>query len=206
MRHVLALVTLVALLLFLVAAGPERAHVTRFSVTIENEFAGGQGSGVLVREGVLTAYHVVDLDESEGLPVAPVLKCTTADGREFIAQPVLVSPAQDLALLSCDLDPDIDRAHLGDQPEQGAPVVVVGSGFHFRNSVKHGYVANWADGDLLLDVRIGPGDSGCAVLNEDEDLVGMVRAVHLLPPFVGYGVAVDVDQLREFLGQADPEG
>lgn len=132
------------------------------------------------------------------MPVAPTLRCTTAAGREFIAQTIRVDVAADLALLSCDLR-RAERAELGEQPEQGAPVVIVGSGFCHDHSIKRGCVANLERGSLLLDARIGPGDSGCAVLNEDEQLVGMVRAVGLTPPFVGYGIAVDADRLRTFL-------
>lgn len=196
------LVVFLVLLVSALCAAPLRPPITRFSVVVHNEFGASQGSGVLVEQGVLTAYHVIDLEPEDagGMPVAPVLRCTLADGREFQARPLRSVPGADLALLSCDLH--VERAELGDQPEQGAPVVIVGSGFHYEHSIKQGIVANLDDGDLLLDARVGPGDSGCAVLSEDEQLVGMVRAVGLVPPFVGYGIAVDADTLRAFLEQA----
>lgn len=194
MRRVLLFL---ALLACVVVATPQRAEVTRFSVLIENEFSGCQGSGVLLEQGVLTACHVVSTDQ-EDCPVAPVLRCTTANGAEFLATVTRTDAGKDLALLSCRLE-RVDLAELGRSPEQDAPVVIVGSGFGRAHSVKHGTVANLEPGVLLLDARILPGDSGGAVLNQDDQLVGMVRAVSVEPPFVGYGIAVDADTLRAFL-------
>lgn len=192
------LLLFLALLVSVLAATPQRAEVTRFSVLVENEFEGGGfGSGVLVEQGILTAYHVVQTD-AENCPVAPVLKCTTASGLEFLSTVTRVDEAQDLALLACPVD-RLERVELGELPEQGAPVVVVGSGLGVHHSIKRGLVANLEPGTLHLDARVLPGDSGCVVLNEDEQMVGMVRAVALQPPFVGYGIAVSVDALQEFL-------
>src|SRR5207302_4824884 len=92
------------------------ARAAQSVVAVETE--AGQGSGVALAGGILTAAHVV-LD-------ATSIQIMTADHRQGTARVSRMDAGADLALLQTDLDiPTLDMEDLGAQHERD-PVLVLG--------------------------------------------------------------------------------
>lgn len=192
MRRI-AMVILLVFALVGVAAG--RGPVLAYSVQVTNAYDGSSGSGVLVAQGILTAHHVVQTEDGQ---LAPELVCRTSTGQTLVGVPLRIDSDNDLALLA--VVPVLTGVRMGAEPSLGDPIWVVGCGFQVAHSVKRGVVSNREPGRLLLDAMVLPGDSGCAVLNDRGELVGMVRAVYHSSAITGYGVAVDLATIQAFLG------
>ena len=152
------------------------------------------GSGVPVgTHKVVTAAHVA----AEVDP--PFLMGHGFNGFTTILFITRISEECDLALLSS--VEDLVPVELSPVPaERGQPVIVVGSAARVLNAYRRGYVAQVdAEGHLILDVMVRPGDSGGAVLSLDGKLLGITVAVYTGALGAGYGVAEPVSEVARLM-------
>lgn len=65
-------------------------------------------------------------------------------------------------------------AKFGKAPEQGDPIFMYGNPMGLHDILRRGQVAGSYDRGYLLDMTVGPGDSGAGVFNERGELIGVV--------------------------------
>lgn len=134
------------------------------------------------------------------------LKIILADGSTHAGNFLLVSPTQDLALLSLY---SAKAAHLekppaGKELNQGDKVYAIGSPVGLRHTVTagifSGYRAKGQDGRVYLqtDAAINPGNSGGPIIDES----GYVRGVTtmILRDTEGIGFAIPIEKVYEEFG------
>lgn len=182
-----------------VSAADVAARAAQSVVTIETE--AGQGSGVALKDGILTAAHVV-LD-------AISIQVITADQRQAPARIGRMDPGADLALLQTDLSlPTLDLEGLGSQ-HTGDPVMVLG---YVTNDEDNSVSATQTQGQISAigngrnneafiqtDATIVPGNSGGAVINAQGKLIGMPSFIVKFASMQTAGFAVGSDTLYAFL-------
>jgi S1-C subfamily serine protease len=146
----------------------------------------------------------VVLNKAAGF-IATVQHCTdgelvdiTVNGR--YAQVVRQSKLQELAIVRAELK-DEEQITLAKQvPGYADPIAVFA--FAWGSKYQHfqgGFVSLPSDHDnwLVGDIRVLPGDSGGAVVNQAGELVGLVSHVRYAGP-MSLAYMVPVDKLREF--------
>jgi S1-C subfamily serine protease len=163
--------------------------------------AGKLGSGVIVdsQGDILTALHVV-----QG---ASTIEVSFADGTTSAASVASSDAAHDIAVLTPSTLPAVVvPAALGDAPQVGAEVFVVGNPLDLVASLSAGVVSGLnrtftpADGPPLsgmiqFDAAVNPGSSGGPLLNAKGQVIGIVTG--LANPagndeFAGIGLAVPI--------------
>jgi len=60
------------------------------------------------------------------------------------------------------------------KPKQGDPIYYWGNPSGMPDIVRYGYIAGFLDGQILVDVEVGKGDSGAAVFDRDGRVIGVV--------------------------------
>jgi hypothetical protein len=60
------------------------------------------------------------------------------------------------------------------KPEQSDPVYYWGNPLGMPDIVRYGYIAGFLNGQILVDVEVGKGDSGAAVFDRDGRVIGVV--------------------------------
>ncbi len=173
----------------------------------------GSGTGWLSEPGlILTAYHVVGANST--------VTIRRGVGQPFTGRVVAFDSQRDIALISFDdsiakvSSGGIIPLPLGNISGQdiARPLLSLGysnSGVKADGSVGSAsavtgvlsQITNVGVGatinNLLMDVAVGPGDSGGPVLNELGFVVGMTRAISL--EHVGTSYAISVDEIRAAL-------
>jgi S1-C subfamily serine protease len=170
------------------------------------------GSGVIVdgaRGLVITNFHVV-----QG---ARAVEVGLKDGRQFPADPVVLAPNLDLAVLRIGAR-GLPSLPLGDSGklEVGDYVVAIGNPFGLGQTVTSGIVSATdrplGQGDprrfIQTDAPINPGNSGGALIDLRGELIGINTA--LFSPSqsqagagnVGIGFAIPSNQVKRLLAQA----
>ena len=174
------------------------ARAAQSVVAVETE--AGQGSGVALTGGILTAAHVV-LD-------ATSIQIMTADHRQGTARVSRMDAGADLALLQTDLDiPTLDMEDLGAQHE-GDPVLVLG---YVTRDADNSVSATLSQGEisgighgrnnralLQTNAKVLPGNSGGAVVNLRGRLIGIPTFVVTFAS-IPTGFAVGSDTVYAFL-------
>lgn len=95
---------------------------------------------------------------------------------------------------------------LGPRVYIGQRVFAFGSPLRLQNTMSIGYVENTATLDkrlIIHDAAISPGSSGGPLVNERGELIGVNEAIvmiNILMPAQGMFLAVDVKEVRNFLG------
>jgi serine protease Do len=151
------------------ALGQLTRDVSR-SVVLVRGSRGSAGSGVVWdRPGlVLTNHHVVP---------GATAQLTVSDGRRLTARVVRRAPSLDLAMLSVDEGEDLSAlaARIGDSDalRVGELVVAVGNPMGERNAPSVGILASAPHDVLRLAISLRPGNSGGALVNAREEIVGI---------------------------------
>ena len=171
------------------------------------------GSGVIVdgKHGlVITNFHVVRN--------AQAVEVGLKDGRKLPANPVVLAPDLDLAVLRIDAK-DLPTLHLADSSklEVGDFVVAIGNPFNLGQTVTNGIISAidrpLGQGDprrfIQTDAPINPGNSGGALIDLHGDVVGINSA--LFSPSqseaaagnVGIGFAIPSNDVKKIVAQAE---
>ena len=171
------------------------------------------GSGVIVdgqRGLVITNFHVVQN--------AQAVEVGLKDGRKFPADPVVLAPELDIAVLKIDAK-DLPTLPLGDSTklEVGDYVVAIGNPFGLGQTVTSGIISatdrplgrNDSRRFLQTDAPINPGNSGGALIDLNGKVIGINSA--LFSPSrseasagnVGIGFAIPSNDVRKVLAQAE---
>lgn len=156
---------------------------------------GNYGSGVQVREGILTAAHVLK-QPTNYYYISP--KVRNIQGLERTAFLLKVDDELDLALLT---NPFLNSNPIKlakTNPLHGSPIYVVGFGQGKTAAVKKGVVSD-IDERIMTDALICFGDSGGGVFNEENELVGIVQSLEVMEFDFTYGRACPVDKISRFL-------
>lgn len=181
------------------------------SVRVGGPSAGGEGSGVAIRERrIVTNNHVVDGAEQ--------VEVALASGERLAAQVVGRDPQTDLALLA--VDRDLPVAELSDRlPAVGAPAIAIGNPLGFEGSVTAGVVSGIersipSGGTtpalvnlIQTDAAISPGNSGGALVGADARVIGI--NVAYIPPQAGsvsLGFAIPAPTVRDVVDQLLDDG
>jgi S1-C subfamily serine protease len=168
--------------------------------------AGGGSAVVLTPDGfLLSNAHVVAGRGAGGV-------ATFVDGRELRFEVVGRDPLSDLAVLRTD-EADLQPATLGDAEslKVGQLVVAIGNPHGFAGSVTAGVVSalgrslparlgrqqRFIDNVIQTDAALNPGNSGGALVNGSQEVVGINTAV----AGVGLGLAVPINAAtRQIVG------
>lgn len=171
------------------------------------------GSGVIVdgKNGlVITNFHVVRNAQA----VQVVLK----DGRKLAADPVVLAPELDLAVLKIDAK-DLPTLDLGDSSklQVGDYVVAIGNPFGLGQTVTSGIISATdrplGQGDsrrfIQTDAPINPGNSGGPLIDLHGRVVGINSALfspsqsEMTAGSVGIGFAIPSNDVKKILDQAE---
>ena len=171
------------------------------------------GSGVIVDGGrglVITNFHVVQN--------AQAVEVGLKDGRKLPADPVVLAPQLDIAVLRIDAN-DLPSLPLGDSSklEVGDYVMAIGNPFGLGQTVTSGIISATdrplGRGDprrfLQTDAPINPGNSGGPLIGLDGRVIGINSA--LFSPSrseasagnVGIGFAIPSNDVKKVLAQAE---
>ena len=171
------------------------------------------GSGVIVdgkRGLVITNFHVVRN--------AQAVEVGLKDGRKFPADPVVLAPELDIAVLRIEAK-DLPTLSLGDSGklQVGDYVVAIGNPFGLGQTVTNGIISATnrplgrgdSRGFLQTDAPINPGNSGGPLIDLRGDVVGINSA--LFSPSgneasagnVGIGFAIPSNDVKRILAQAE---
>lgn len=171
------------------------------------------GSGVIVdgKNGlVITNFHVVRN--------AQAVEVGLKDGRKLPADPVVLAPDIDLAVLRIDAR-NLPALALGDSGklQVGDYVVAIGNPFGLGQTVTSGIISATdrplGRGDsrrfLQTDAPINPGNSGGALIDLHGDVVGINSALfsptqnEMAAGSVGIGFAIPSNDVKKVLAQAE---
>jgi S1-C subfamily serine protease len=171
------------------------------------------GSGVIVDGGrglVITNFHVVQN--------AQAVEVGLKDGRKLPADPVVLAPQLDIAVLRIDAN-NLPSLPLGDSSklEVGDYVMAIGNPFGLGQTVTSGIISATdrplGRGDsrrfLQTDAPINPGNSGGPLIDLDGRVIGINSA--LFSPSrseasagnVGIGFAIPSNDVKKVLAQAE---
>ncbi len=171
------------------------------------------GSGVIVdgRRGlVITNFHVVRNAEQ--------VEVGLKDGRKLPADPVVLAPELDIAVLRIDAK-DLPTLALGDSGklQVGDYVVAIGNPFGLGQTVTSGIISATdrplGHGDsrrfLQTDAAINPGNSGGPLIDLSGDVIGINSALfspsqnEMSAGSVGIGFAIPSNDVKRILAQAE---
>jgi S1-C subfamily serine protease len=171
------------------------------------------GSGVIVdgkRGLVITNFHVVRNAEQ--------VEVGLKDGRKFAADPVVLAPELDLAVLRINAK-DLPTLALGDSSklQVGDYVVAIGNPFGLGQTVTSGIISATdrplGQGDsrrfLQTDAPINPGNSGGPLIDLHGNVVGINSALfspsqsEMSAGSVGIGFAIPSNDVKRILAQAE---
>jgi S1-C subfamily serine protease len=171
------------------------------------------GSGVIVdgaRGLVITNFHVVQN--------AQQVQVGLKDGRKLPADPVVLAPELDIAVLHISAK-DLPALNLGDSSklDVGDYVVAIGNPFNLGQTVTSGIISATdrplGQGDsrrfLQTDAPINPGNSGGPLIDLHGNIIGINSA--LFSPSqseasagnVGIGFAIPSNDVKKILSQAE---
>jgi S1-C subfamily serine protease len=171
------------------------------------------GSGVIVdgkRGLVITNFHVVRN--------AQAVEVGLKDGRKFPADPVVLAPQLDIAVLRIDAR-NLPTLPLGDSKglEVGDYVVAIGNPFGLGQTVTSGIISATqrplGRGDsrqfIQTDAPINPGNSGGPLIDLHGRVVGINSALfspsqnEMGAGSVGIGFAIPINDVKNVLAQAE---
>ena len=171
------------------------------------------GSGVIVdgaRGLVITNFHVVRN--------AQAVEVGLKDGRKFAADPVVLAPELDIAVLKIQAK-DLPSLALGDSSrlEVGDYVVAIGNPFGLGQTVTSGIISATnrplGRGDtrsfLQTDAPINPGNSGGPLIDLHGKVIGINSALfspsqsEMSAGSVGIGFAIPSNDVKKVLAQAE---
>jgi S1-C subfamily serine protease len=171
------------------------------------------GSGVIVdgqRGLVITNFHVVRN--------AQAVEVGLKDGRKLPADPVVLAPQLDIAVLRIEAK-DLPTLKLGDSSklEVGDYVVAIGNPFNLGQTVTSGIISATdrplGRGDsrrfLQTDAPINPGNSGGPLIDFHGNVIGINSALfspsqsEMSAGSVGIGFAIPINDVKKILAQAE---
>ncbi len=171
------------------------------------------GSGVIVdgeRGLVITNFHVVRN--------AQAVEVGLKDGRKLPADPVVLAPQLDIAVLRIEAK-DLPTLKLGDSSklEVGDYVVAIGNPFNLGQTVTSGIISATdrplGRGDnrrfLQTDAPINPGNSGGPLIDLRGNVIGINSALfspsqsEMSAGSVGIGFAIPINDVKKILAQAE---
>ena len=137
-----------------------------------------EGTAVAIKPGgyLVTNFHVI----RRALSISVRL----TDGRLLTAEVVGVDPLTDLALIK--VPEDITVLPIGQEPPLADPVCAIGNQFGLGLSVTCGVVSathrtgtgfNQIEDFIQTDATVNPGASGGALVNDQNQLIGVLSAI-----------------------------
>ena len=137
-----------------------------------------EGTAVAIKPGgyLVTNFHVI----RRALSISVRL----TDGRLLTAEVVGVDPLTDLALIK--VPEDITVLPIGQEPTLAAPACAIGNQFGLGLSVTCGVVSathrtgtgfNKIEDFIQTDATVNPGASGGALVNDQNQLIGVLSAI-----------------------------
>ncbi len=137
-----------------------------------------EGTAVAIKPGgyLVTNFHVI----RRALSISVRLN----DGRLLTAEIVGVDPLTDLALIK--IPEDITVLPIGQEPTLAAPACAIGNQFGLGLSVTCGVVSathrtgtgfNKIEDFIQTDATVNPGASGGALVNDQNQLIGVISAI-----------------------------
>ncbi len=184
--------------------------------TNEKEYAQGKCSGAFIssKGHILTCAHCV----SSRFLTKIFVK--TEDETTYNAYIIKIDTASDLALLRIDTinsaneykKPHTPYLKLGKDVSRGQQVLLFGSPLGIQHSVSVGWIENIFEKGMLglnhyIEINSAPingGNSGGPLVDMHGRLVGVGEGSIMANPFMaadGLGYAVDLESIREFLGE-----
>lgn len=166
----------------------------------------GSCSGAYVQKNViLSASHCTN--PREGIKIVEIW-IQQPNGKSAKAEILTFNTAKDLLLLKTSLEGK--PLNLADSRALGDDVYATGSPLGIRFVLTHGLISKLnfifdpqnPVKHFVTDAMVLPGSSGCSMLNSKGEIVGvLVRSTSLFGAFggVGLGVAVELEEVREFL-------
>lgn len=165
----------------------------QLAVKVSNNL--GHGSGVKIKQGILTAEHVVE-DNFEVF---------VTDHKKIKLPGYVIKKNKEIDLaLVAPLYKNEQYINIAeDTPELGDRLFSIGCGAGRFLVAKVGCVSDFDSPYIITSYPFFPGDSGGPVINEDGELVGIVSAyefrVDELGVFPTYGRAIDLNSIKDFL-------
>ena len=164
------------------------------------------GSGIILTSDgyIATNYHVVSYyDEYDDVIISVILE----DGTELEAELIGGDEANDLAVIKANTNGmELPSATLGDSSELqvGEIVVAIGNplGTQFAGTVTMGIVSaldrnisseNTAETLIQTDAAINPGNSGGALINSQDQVIGITSSKIADTEVEGLGFAIPID-------------
>lgn len=168
--------------------------------------AWGTCSGVYIKNNIiLSAAHCVDMPEGISLVQ---LWIAQNNGMAEKAVVIKVDPSHDLSLLYTPLEGS--PVKLARSVEKGEKCYVIGNPLGMEDTITEGIVSKTnlvikglSATFIIIDAIVLPGNSGGAVVNSHGKLIGIVSmTTSILGTFgaSGLGIAVSIDDIREFVG------
>ena len=194
------------------------AEVTPAIVSIiskAGEFAGSNGSGVIVSEDgyIITNHHVIDNGST--------FQVTLNNKNTYSAEVVGSDPTTDLALIKIDAE-NLPTVKFGDSDavNVGEWVLAVGNPFNLTSTVTLGIVSAKARNINILrseeysvesfiqtDAVVNPGNSGGALVNARGELVGINAAILTeTGSYEGYSFAIPANLVEKVIADLKDHG
>lgn len=179
------------------------------------EFAGSNGSGVIVSEDgyIITNHHVIDNGST--------FQVTTNNKKTYTAKIVGSDPTTDLALIKIDAK-NLPTVPFGnsDTVQVGEWVLAVGNPFNLTSTVTLGIVSAKARNINILrseeysvesfiqtDAVVNPGNSGGALVNARGELVGINAAILTeTGSYEGYSFAIPANLVEKVIADLKEHG
>lgn len=141
---------------------------------------------------IMTARHCVkDFTEIEVI---------TSDHKSYSAKVLSISSTDDLATIKVARKSSKFLKFAEKDVQVGDVVTAVGSPLGVTGTFVKGYVSNHGGSEVMLDITLLPGYSGCPILNERNEVVGVGSKIVLWRNTASHlSIMVSLEVIKDFL-------
>lgn len=196
----------------------EKFRTSVVQINVQFNQGVGLGSGVIIdpRGYIVTNNHVVAGEHA--------IQVVLYDNTKLTAQVTGADPADDLAIVKINPPRGMTVAKIGDSKtlQIGQPVLAIGNPLGITQTVTSGIVSalgrNISEGQnkpiimnaIQTDAAINPGNSGGALVNLNDELIGIPTLVPIDPEFktpaIGVGFAIPSNRVKYIANQLINKG